>query len=210
MPRRAIVYVDGFNLYYGSLKGGPHKWLDLERYFTLLRSGDVLVRIHYFTAEVSGEAKPRQAAYLRALSTTPGVHIVLGKFKPRTVECRAGTGMHLPKARRLFVAPAEKRTDVNIGLQMLEDAYEDRCDVFVLVTGDSDLVPAVDRVRALFPQKQVIVYVPTRDRYRGAAVELRSAATRNRDLPLELLRHAQFPARLPDGSGGFIDKPAGW
>ena len=24
------VYVDGFNLYYGCLKGSPHKWLDLE------------------------------------------------------------------------------------------------------------------------------------------------------------------------------------
>ena len=27
----AIVYVDGFNLYYGSLKRTPYKWLDLGR-----------------------------------------------------------------------------------------------------------------------------------------------------------------------------------
>jgi hypothetical protein len=24
------VYIDGFNLYYGCLKGTPHKWLDLD------------------------------------------------------------------------------------------------------------------------------------------------------------------------------------
>ena len=24
------VYIDGFNLYYGAVKGTPHRWLDLE------------------------------------------------------------------------------------------------------------------------------------------------------------------------------------
>ena len=27
-PRRVSVYIDGFNLYYGSLKDTPYKWLD--------------------------------------------------------------------------------------------------------------------------------------------------------------------------------------
>ena len=27
-----IVYIDGFNLYSGVLRGSPHKWLDLERH----------------------------------------------------------------------------------------------------------------------------------------------------------------------------------
>ena len=27
-PLRTIVYIDGFNLYYGQLKGTPYKWLD--------------------------------------------------------------------------------------------------------------------------------------------------------------------------------------
>lgn len=29
-PMATIVYVDGFNLYYGALRGSPYKWLDLE------------------------------------------------------------------------------------------------------------------------------------------------------------------------------------
>jgi hypothetical protein len=33
-PRlRTIVYVDGFNFYYGQVKNGPYKWLDLTKLF---------------------------------------------------------------------------------------------------------------------------------------------------------------------------------
>ena len=30
---RTRVYIDGYNLYYGCLKGTPHKWLDLLSLF---------------------------------------------------------------------------------------------------------------------------------------------------------------------------------
>ncbi len=43
---------------------------------------------------------------------------------------------------------------------MLDDAYQDRCDIFVLVSGDSDLVPAVKKIRDRFLEKEVTVYVP--------------------------------------------------
>lgn len=29
LPLRTRVYIDGYNLYYGCLKGTPYKWLDL-------------------------------------------------------------------------------------------------------------------------------------------------------------------------------------
>lgn len=81
------------------------------------------------------------------------VSIILGKFKNKEVACRVAACSH--PGRRAFTVPAEKRTDVQIALQMLEDAYEDRCDLFVLVSGDSDLVPAVRRVLDKFPDKRV-------------------------------------------------------
>jgi hypothetical protein len=52
----------------------------------------------------------------------------------------------------------------------------------------SDLVPAVNRVKTRFPAKQITVYVPSRNPVRGAAVELRATADKNRDLPLNLLK----------------------
>lgn len=36
--RKTIVYVDGFNLYYGLLKDSPYKWLDLAALFRRLLS----------------------------------------------------------------------------------------------------------------------------------------------------------------------------
>jgi uncharacterized LabA/DUF88 family protein len=208
MKRRAIVYVDGLNLYFGALKGGKDKWLDLAAYFRRLRQADEIQRIHFFTAEVTGPTLENQRAYLRALATTPLVHVVLGKFKHKNVVCRVnGCGY---EGRRVFSFPAEKRTDVHIAFQMLEDAYEDRAKVFVVVSGDSDLVPAVHRVRSRFPHKRVVVYVPARDPDRSAAVELRSAANDARDLPLALLPRCQFPPTLPDGHGGTVTKPPAW
>lgn len=106
--------------------------------------------------------------------------------------------------------PEEKRTDVNIAVQMLDDAYQDACDRFVIVSGDSDLVPAVNRLKVRFPKKEVVVYVPTRDPDRGAATELRGSADKDRDLPLALLKPSQLAPRVPDGAGGFIEKPADW
>ena len=71
-------------------------------------------------------------------------------------------------------------------------------------------MPAVNKVKTRFPDKTVIVYVPSRNPIRGAAVELRAAADRDKSLPLNRLRVSQLPAQVPDGAGGFIAKPAEW
>jgi hypothetical protein len=87
MAHRSIIYVDGFNLYYGALRGGPYKWLNLERYFELIRKNDDIRRIHYFTAIVEGPSRANQLAYLKALETLPRVDITLGKFKTKRIRC---------------------------------------------------------------------------------------------------------------------------
>jgi uncharacterized LabA/DUF88 family protein len=205
---RAIVYVDGFNLYYGAVRGTPHKWLNLERYFSMLRQDDEILRIRYFTARVSGEAGERQATYLRALATCPKIDIFEGKFKRRSRECMVSTCGH--PGDRWFKAHEEKGTDVSIAVRMLDDAYTNACDTLVLVTADSDLVPALNLVRTRFQDKRTIVYVPSRNEERGAAIELRNAAHRDKTLPLGPLRHSQFPAEITTQYGDVLKKPAGW
>jgi len=208
--RRTIVYVDGFNLYYGAVRGTPHKWLNLHRMFAIMRQADELVAIRYFTALISGPTRPNQDAFLQALSTLPLVHVHLGRFSKERVRCEVKECSHSIEAR-MFRRVKEKATDVNIAIMMLDDAYRNECDNLVLVSGDSDLVPAVRMVRQRFPEKRVIVYVPSGgDPERAAAVELRSAATDSRNLPNNLLPVSQFPAEISDGFGGVIRKPQGW
>ena len=54
---RTSIYIDGFNLYYGAVKGTPYKWLDFHAAFTmLLQPQHRITAINYFTAQVSASA----------------------------------------------------------------------------------------------------------------------------------------------------------
>jgi len=211
VSQQVVVYIDGFNLYYGVLKGSPHKWLDVERLFRLLRPHDTIAAIRYFTAVSSYGKSLDQLTYLRALQTLPLVSVIEGRYKKKRVKCGiVHPDCHVQPHDRFYFTPEEKHADVNIAISMLDDAYQSLYEHAILVSGDSDLVPAVNMVRTRFPQKQVTVYVPGRNPLRGAAVELRAAATKDRTLPLNLLAKAQLPASIPDGSGGQIIKPTSW
>ena len=84
---RTFVYVDGFNLYYGALKGTPWKWLDLPALFSkVLQPHHDTLKVKYVTARVSGTpadpSKPqRQDVYLRTLRRhRPEVEVYFGHF----------------------------------------------------------------------------------------------------------------------------------
>ena len=71
---KTIIYIDGYNLYYGLLRRSPHKWLDLYTLFQshVLQDVDVL-EVRYYTAPVLArmsddtESPQRQRTYLQAL-----------------------------------------------------------------------------------------------------------------------------------------------
>ena len=82
-----FVYVDGFNFYYGAMKGTTYKWLDFMALFgRILPPHYDILRIKYFTARVSGlpddPRKPdRQDAFLKALEAhIPEIEIHYGNF----------------------------------------------------------------------------------------------------------------------------------
>jgi uncharacterized LabA/DUF88 family protein len=208
MSKRSIVYIDGFNLYYGAVQHTRFKWLNLERLFERLRQDDDIQVIRFFTALIDGPREAHQAGYLQALATCPKVEVILGRFKRKQFTCRVRVCNF--RGRRVYTGLEEKRTDVAIAVNLLDDAYQNRADRFIVVSGDSDLVPAIHRMKENFPHKQVVVYVPARNPTRGAAVELRTAADRNRTLPMALIAKCQFPEKVPDGLGGWISKPAEW
>jgi len=69
---RAFVYSDGFNFYYGAVRGTPYKWLDVNRMCQLLLPHDEIAQIRYFTAPVSPrpndpQQAQRQQTFIRAL-----------------------------------------------------------------------------------------------------------------------------------------------
>lgn len=95
-----IVYIDGFNFYYGAVKDTPYKWLDFEALCRRLLPKDQINKIRYFTARVSSRSDdPQQASwqdtFLRALNTFPLIEIHEGHFVTR----RARMGLVHPPER---------------------------------------------------------------------------------------------------------------
>jgi uncharacterized LabA/DUF88 family protein len=143
--KRCSVYVDAFNWYFGVFMHRPAwKWLNIQSYFESLRPDEEVVGIRFFTAVVGpnhhmSAKRDRQRRYLKALDTLAKVRIVFGKYQERTVTCRAAACPH----RLQYQVAEEKKTDVNIAVQLIDDALNDRTDIMVIVSGDSDLEPAV-------------------------------------------------------------------
>lgn len=203
------IYVDGFNLYYGSVKGTAYKWLNLAelcRY--LLPKRYEIHRIQYFTAIVqprpgNPHQADRQRIFIRALQTIPNLTVHYGQFLvtyprmplahppaigPRTVE---------------VVKTEEKGSDVNLATYLVSDAYEKDFEAAVIITDDSDLAEPIHLVRTRLGY-HVTVLSP-----RGTSRKLSQVATRFRRITTEALAHSQFPPTLTDAHG-TITKPRGW
>ena len=156
--QRVIVYIDGYNLYYGLLSKfrGKYKWLDLQAFSeSFLQTGMELVAVKYFTAitKSTASAKQRQEIYLSALQAhCDKLAIYYGRFQRKTKQCRHCGEQHL--------GYEEKKTDVSIACEILNDTHLDRYDRCYLVSGDSDLAPPLKIIRKHHQNKQTIVAHP--------------------------------------------------
>jgi uncharacterized LabA/DUF88 family protein len=207
--QKTYVYIDGFNLYYGSLKATPYRWLDLEQLCKLMLPSNDVVRINYYTARVGArigdpDQPIRQQTYLRALGTQSTVRVHLGHYLSHPVwmplEMPPLTGSKFVRVIRT----EEKGSDVNLATHLVSDAYEDAFDVAVLVTNDSDLLAPVELVRKRLGKKVGVL-----NPQKHPAIVLTKAATFIKTIRSGVLRASQFPDELTDAHGTFV-KPAGW
>ncbi|MBK8001721.1 MAG: NYN domain-containing protein [Verrucomicrobia bacterium] len=212
MKPRSIVYVDGYNWYHAIFKHHPEwKWLDVQRFFEVLRPREEVVSVKFFTAIVdehreSSDATERHRRYVKALRTLAKVKVILGKFQDREVHCRAD-------CRKVYVVPEEKKTDVNIAIEILSDAFANHCDSIVLVSGDSDAQPAIEWVKRHYPAKRILVYIPAipserasrrLDYYTKIGVDCQF-------LPLENIPHCLLPNLVKTSTNGdVVCKPSCW
>lgn len=210
--KRCTVYIDAFNWYYGIFIHRPEwKWLNIQSLFEALRPDDEVVWIGFFTAIVHpnqrhSEKRDRQKRYLNALKGQSKIEVILGKYQDRTVTCQARDC-----SRRLqYQVGEEKKTDVNIAVRLIDDALHQRTDSMVIVSGDSDLEPAVEWVRRNHPGIKVSVYVPTLPE---GANQRRNDNYQRMQVACRLLPLADIPRHvlpqivtLPDGS--TVERPA--
>jgi len=192
---RVSFFIDGFNLYHSLKDAAPDcRWLNLrklcEHYINPAKEN--IVAIYYFTAIATWQSdntkvqKHRQ--YIERLQKE-NIIPVLGKFKEKDIHCKL--------CGRSFKSHEEKRTDVNVALKIVSEAVLNNYDTGILVSGDTDMIPAIETIRKLSLNKRIGVLFPLK-RHTN---ELKEIADFNIKIKKEILLNSLFE---------YDTAPSGW
>lgn len=234
---RTRIYIDGYNLYYGCLKGTHLKWLDLLALFEKrilpsvaasingqsLASDLQPVAIKFFTAPILEQA----AKAHDSIRCQEQYHAALNKHQPGRIETIKGY-YSLTEARAKVIDPVapktwprdcqstdvwkleEKQTDVNLALHAVKDALLGDIEHVVIVTNDTDIAPALQMIEA-HTNAVIGLVIPTTDHERVPNAELAKYAhwVRTHITGVELAS-AQLPRVVAAGSRRPAIKPDSW
>jgi uncharacterized LabA/DUF88 family protein len=197
---KTVFLIDGFNFYH-SIKPISDRllWFDYDAYCRhFMRSSDILHSIVYFTslAYWRGDAVKRHQIFLQAC-VVRGITVVLGKFKEKTFPC--------PFCYKNIIRHEEKATDVNLALHAYRFAAQG-IEQVILVTGDTDLIPAIRMIKSDFSDTRVVIVFP----YRRDNRELENEADFYHKTRKEILHSFRLPDRIQKTNGKFITCPSQW
>ena len=211
--RNVVFLVDGFNLYHSiedveGAEGHCYKWLDLhslcKSFMYLFGQEYVLQKVFYFTAiahyTLDKDKIQRHETYIRCLESK-GIEVIRGRFKEKKQFC--------PLCKKEYKGHVEKQTDIAISSKLLELLHacdDNHCETFVLITGDSDLVPAIKTAIKVVPNVDIRFAFPVNRK----SNELLSIAPHSFKLRSGHYRANQLknPFRLTDGTA--LHKPIVW
>ncbi|VAW42616.1 FIG00581129: hypothetical protein [hydrothermal vent metagenome] len=228
--KRTIIYIDGYNLYYGCLKHTEHKWLDIyhlsSKYIIRAQSPDhTIIKIKFFTADIKAriaskgqDATIAQNNYHRALEKLYPDQVEIIKGYYALDEARLPKYQHpIDKNDKVPVWKLEeKQTDVNIALHAYRDAIRADCEQIVIVSNDTDLAPALGMIRNdIGDNIDIGTVIPVRKKMKddnsrptNAALSQLSNWTRTYILEEEL-KNSQLPSKIPTAKKPII-KPSYW
>ncbi len=197
-----VFLIDGFNFYH-SIRKLPCQfhWLNYRTYCEhFLHKDDCAKRIFLFTAlaEWKKDGAANRHRVLLEAEKIYDVTIVLGKFKEKSGYC--------PKCKETSIHHEEKYTDVNIALTAYREAAKPDVDQIILITGDTDLVPAILAVKEDFPEKKVGIIFP----FCKANDELRHVSDFSIKTSKEWLSQCVMPLVLTKANGAQITCPKEW
>ena len=215
--KKTIAYIDGYNLYYGLLKGHPEsKWLDLSALVKkLLRPDHEIAGIKFFTARIRPypqdiAAVERQKIYLQALASLGHVEIVEGFYNKKktwaphvNAKCRDCNEARYGMAR--VVKLEEKRSDVNLAVNAMLDAARNKADCFMIITGDSDQAGTIEALRYEFG-KSVLVFNP----HATVSDHLKRVSSYYTHIQPGVLAECQMPDVISLANGRTIHRPPAW
>jgi len=205
---KTIVYIDGFNFYYGACRMFGIRWVNPYAVCNLLLPGHEIHRVRYFSALIKPDpADPdkttRQHTYLRALRTLSLIDIHLGVFL-QSVKKMPLFPLEQPPVMVDVLKTEEKGADVNLAVALMMDAFENTMDCAVVVSNDSDLLEPIKIVRRRF-QKIVGLINPQK----RVSYALEPQVDFYKQIRRGVLEASLFSNPLSDSQGQF-HKPPAW
>ncbi len=144
------------------------------------------------------EKKIGRIFFFSANKTNPKFKLIFGKY----IEKKVTFGGQEYKTYE------EKQTDVNIAVEVIRNVIKDKCDLTIIVSADSDLLPPIHLIRELESRHKVICFFPP-SRYSADLAQ-------NADHIINLNRYEyrfkknQLPDQLTLPNGYVVKKPPTW
>lgn len=205
------MYVDGFNFYYGAIKGHPElKWLDYRELASRLLRGHQVGAVKYFTARVQDRrddrgVTQRQGVYIRALREHSDVEVHFGQFKHRERKLPLVRGYRSGKIEMVRVVHTEEKgSDVSLGAHLVRDACNKNMDVALVLSNDSDLQTPVTMAEGEG------IAVITVNPHKQSEQPRRLLSGDKRTLNRKLLERCQLPDPVTDRTGRSVHRPREW
>ena len=203
---RVIAYIDGFNLYFGLKEKGwaCYYWLNIwqlcQCFINDPKHPRHLMLVKYFTSRITDppDKRKRQSTYLEALNTINGIQPYYGIYQPTAITCEL--------CGHVNYRPEEKMTDVQLSTELVSDAYENKYDTAFIVSGDRDLVPAIETIKGDPPNKRAIVIFPPMRTNK----DLMGAANAYLHITEKELGKSLLPSAIPKISGYVLNRPTEW
>jgi uncharacterized LabA/DUF88 family protein len=156
--RKVRVYIDGFNLYHAidAVCNPNLKWINYHKLSqSLLRSGEILDEVNFFTAVLrwNRDKQARHESFIAAQKAV-GVRVHESNFKKSTKYCK--------NEDQWCDFHEEKQTDVAIAVKLVSDAMLAKFDRAILITADSDQIPAAKFVKESLNLELSLIYPPGR------------------------------------------------
>ncbi|MBW5389339.1 NYN domain-containing protein [Brachyspira hampsonii] len=156
-------YIDGFNIYHAidRLNNNKLKWINYyDLCKSLLKDNEIINKVYYFSAYAFWKpySQNKHYIFIQALKYF-NVEVVLGNFKKKSKNLIINDNNgNIIKYN--YEYHEEKESDVNIAIYLVRDACNRNCDKAILLSGDSDLVPAIKMAKEENADLKVGVVVP--------------------------------------------------
>ena len=214
---RTIVYIDGFNLYYGACRAPGRRWLNPLALAQRLLPNDEIAEIAYFTANIKRDpedpgAQDRQRLYHRALQTIPILEIFLGRYISKRVRGDLVDAAPDELSRRTVLTYEEKGTDVNLATRLLLDGFNRRYESAAVISNDGDLKMPIRVVREELGLHVTVVNPVLHSRHRSAALSPDPLPVNASFIRLSArdVTECQFPDQIVSPKGARLVKPEMW